>query len=271
MQEFPKLEESAYIKTRKQVHMVAKFIGKFRETLVDAIAKNDNLWLSVVDKGFCTPPMQEYNDLEIGFSAETLIIEVANDKNKYASISVNGKTEWTLCSELKSMLNSQFGAPVILDPDGFDSNKEINIEEKNAQDFLAQLTNLASLVKDFWKSLNEGVKSQICLWPHYFDNSFKWFSGRKIDDGDEQMGIGFSCGDETYELPYAYLSLWPALRKTNTLVIPEGAYLHDAKWTGLMLPYEAIIEKKDIESQSAFVTGFLNESFAGIKRGFSKR
>ncbi len=271
MQNFPKLEESDYIKTRKQIHSIAKFIGKFRETLVDAIAKNDNLWLNIVDKGFCTPPMQEYNDLEIGFNAETLIIEAANNRNKYASISINGKTAKLLCEELKSILNNQFGVPVILDPGGFDSAAEIKIDNKQAEDFLVMFTNFAALLKDFWKSINEGVKSQICLWPHNFDNSFKWFSGRKIDDGDEQMGIGFSCGDETYELPYAYLSLWPALRKTNTLVIPEGAYLHDTEWTGLLLPYEAITERNDFESQSALVTGFLKDSFDGIKRGFSKR
>jgi len=271
MQTFPKLNESTYIKTRRQVHSVAKFIGKFRETLVDAIAKNDNLWLSVVDKGICTPPMQEYNELEIGFNAETLIIEITNNKNKYSSISINGKTARILCDELKSILNNQFGVPVILDPGGFDSTKEINIEEMSAQNFLVQFANFASLLKDFWKSINEGVKSQICLWPDHFDNSFKWFSGRKIDDCDEQMGIGVSNGDEMYELPYVYLSHWPALRKTNTLVIPEGAYLHDAEWTGLILPYEAIMERMDIESQQTLVTGFLNESFAGIKRGFSKR
>jgi hypothetical protein len=199
------------------------------------------------------------------------MVEVVNNNNKYASISVNGKTMKILCDELKSTLNRQFGVPVILDPGVFDKPEEINIDETGAKDFLTQFANFAALLNDFWKSINEGVKTQICLWPHHFDNSFKWFSGRKIDERDEQMGIGISGGDETYELPYVYLSLWPSLRKTNTLIIPEGAYLHDTEWTGLILPYEAITEKKEIELQTSLVNNFFNESFAGIKTGFSKR
>ena len=94
------------------------------------------------------------------------------------------------------------------------------------------------------------------MWPHHFDNAFKWFSGRKIDDGDEQMGIGISNGDDNYELPYIYMSFWPPLRKTNTLQIADGAVLHDTDWTGLMLPYESLMEKKTIDLQQKLIEDF---------------
>ncbi|MBZ0201471.1 MAG: hypothetical protein K8I03_00485 [Ignavibacteria bacterium] len=47
--------------------------------------------------------------------------------------------------------------------------------------------------------------------------------------------------------------------------------MHDADWTGLMLPYEAVMEKKTPEEQRDLINNFLDQSFAGIKRGFSKR
>ena len=260
-------------KLRRQVHSIVRILGKFREMLVEPIAKNDNLWLNVVDKGFCTPPMSKLGDLEIGCSMEELVIEVADNKDRFASISINGKSASELCTDIKRILSEQFGVNTAIDPADFDSDRAINIDINDSPGFLAQFTNFRDLLKDFWKRIlpSDGVKAQICLWPHSFDNAFKWFSGRRIDDADEFMGIGVSNGAEMYELPYVYLTLSPPLRKTNTLVIPEGAYLHDTDWTGLVLPYEAIMEKKDIESQSAFINNFFDESFAGIKRGFSKR
>lgn len=129
------------------------------------------------------------------------------------------------------------------------------------------------LLNDFRKRIpaGDGVKAQICLWPHHFDNAFKWFSGKKIDDVYEQMGIGVSNGDEMYELPYIYMTIYPELRKMNTLEIPEGAHLHDTGWQGLILTYDAITEKKTAEEQRASVNNFLDVGFKGIKRGFSKR
>lgn len=268
---FPHFDESAYRKTRRQIHALAKVIGKFREALVEPIAKNDNLWLSVVDKGFCTPPMGRLNDLEIGCNLEELIIEIADDRNKYASVSVNGKSASTLSSEISSVLNDEFGIKAGVDPAALHSAKEINIDPEESQNFLLQFVNFSSLLKGSHKKINEGVKTQICLWPGNLDNAFKWFSGKKIDDGDEFMSLGVSNGDEFYELPYVYASLWPPLRKTNTLIVPDGAFLHDADWTGLMLPYEAVMEKKTAEEQAERINNFFDQSFAGIKRGFSKR
>ncbi|MCC7159794.1 MAG: hypothetical protein IT281_09665 [Ignavibacteria bacterium] len=184
MTNFPIFDESSYRKTRRQIHALAKVIGRFRESLVEPIAKNDNLWLSVVDKGFCTPPMGRLNDLEIGCNLEELIIEIANDKNKYASVSVSGKSAGTLCSDIISILNDEFGIKAGVDPAAFDPAKEISIEVKDSQDFLLQFVSFNSLLKEFHKKINEGVKTQICIWP--------------------------------------------PLRKTNTLIVPEGAFLHDA-------------------------------------------
>jgi len=273
MQKFPELEESSYKKTRRQIHAVSKVIGRFREALVKPIAKNDNIWLSIVDKGFCTPPMSMLKELEIGCNLETLVIEAADNTGKYASIGVNGKSQAELAEELGNLLESEFGIKADVPGDIFRTDKVIDIDTRASQEFLVQFLNFSELLRDFWKRIApyDGVKSQVCLWPHHFDNAFKWFSGKKIDDEDEFMGIGVSNGDEFYELPYVYMTFYPPLRKTNTLVVPDGAYLHDEGWTGLMLPYEALMEKKDEESQKQLIDNFFDEGFAGIKRGFGKR
>lgn len=273
MQNFPSLQEQQYVKTRRRIHSIARLLGRLREVLVEPLAKNDNLWLSVVDKGFCTPPMTAYNELEIGFNAELPVIEIADSQNRYASVNVLNKSMQTLAGETLNILNSDFGVSPALSADEFDPQTVINIKHTDALDFLAQLVSFAGCLKSFHGSLglNDGIKTGIYLWPHHFDNAFKWFSGRKINESDEQMGIGVSNGDEMYELPYVYITLSPELRKTNTLDIPEGAMLHDSNWQGFILPYESILEKDTAEKQAALVKDFFESGFTAVKRGFSKR
>lgn len=268
---FPKFKEENFIGTRKQIHSIAKVIGKFREKLVEPIAKNDNLWLTIVKQGFCTPPMGELNELEIGCNLEKMIIEIANVGGKYESFGVKNKTQSRISDELVLVLNDKFGIKTELGSPDFDNSNVIEISENDVIDFLAQFVNYSELLKSFHKSIQNGVKTNICLWPHHFDNAFKWFSGRKIDEHDEQIGIGVSNGDETYELPYVYMTLWPELRKTNTLEIPDGAILHDYGWSGLILPYESVLEKNTEQEQFSLINNFLEVSFKSIQRGFSKR
>lgn len=268
---FPKLNEADFARTRRKIHSIAKVIGNFREVLVEPIAKNDNLWLTIVKQGFCTPPMGDLNELEIGCNIEKMIIEIADAGGKYESFGANGRTQSAISSEIARLLTEKFGVKPAVSPQDFDGSKAIEITGSDANDFLAQFVNYAELLIAFHKSIQSGVKTNICLWPHHFDNAFKWFSGRKIDEQDEQIGIGVSNGDETYELPYVYMTLWPELRKTNTLEIPEGAVLHDYGWSGLILPYESVLEMKTEEEQASLINNFLEISFKSIQRGFSKR
>ena len=151
------------------------------------------------------------------------------------------------------------------------STAVFSIPEKDSADFLVELYNFHRLLKEFHSRIREGVKTQVCLWPHHFDNAFIWYSGKKVNDSEEQMGIGVSNGDEMYELPYIYMTFWPPLRTTNRLEIIDGAILHDSDWTGLILPYESIQSKTGIESQKKLIEDFFNTSFSSVKIGFSKR
>lgn len=273
MKNLPHLEEQQYIKTRRRIHSIAMLNGRFREALVEPIAKNDNLWLAAGEKGFSTPPMAKYNGLEIGFNPEILCIEIADEGGRYGSVAVSGKSQQGLALELLEILTGDFNLTPAVDASEFDASRKIEIDPSAAQEFLQQFAWFTDALNAFHKTIgfNDGVKTQVCLWPHHFDNAFKWFSGRKIDETDEFMGVGVSNGDDMYELPYVYMTIYPELRKMNTLDVPEGAHLHDSGWQGLLLTYEAITEKASAEEQTELVNNFLTRGFAAIKRGFSKR
>ena len=273
MKSLPRLQEQQYVKTRRRIHSIAKLIGRLREVLVEPIAKNDNLWLAAGEKGFSTPAIAKNNGLEIGFNPELLCVEITDDSGRFGSVTVIGKSMQELALEVREVLKNDFNVTPAIDAAEFDAARKIEIDAAAAQEFLQQFAWFTNALNAFHKTigLSDGVKTQVCLWPHHFDNAFKWFSGRKIDESDEFMGVGVSNGDDMYELPYVYMTIYPELRKMNTLDIPEGAHLHDSGWQGLLLTYESITEKKTADEQSALINNFLDVGFKGIKRGFSKR
>jgi hypothetical protein len=269
MKGFPKLNEVTFVRTREQFHTVAKIIGKVRETLVTPLAKNDNLWLNVVDKGFAMPEIENMKNIEIGCNIESMKIEISVS-GKYDSIDFNGKSLAEIANNLMINLNL-LGIEKSIDFSPFISSDKIDVSDNDSSDFLTQLYNFHRLLKEFHSRIREGVKTQVCLWPHHFDNAFIWYSGKKVNEQDEQMGIGVSNGDEMYPLPYIYMTFGPPLRTTNKLEIIDGAILHDSDWTGLILPYEAIENKTGIESQKRLIEDFFNTSFSSVIIGFLKR
>lgn len=273
MNDFPAIKVTSYIKTRGQFHSIAKIIGKIRETIVTPIAKNDNLWLNIVDKGFAMPPIESLKNLEIGCNIETMKIEVC-DSGMNNSFDIKGKSLSDIANNLMINLNSA-GVEKPIDFMALTLSGAVEISDKDSSDFLTQLYNFHWLIKEFHSRIREDVKTQVCLWPHHFDNAFIWYSGKKVNEqfanGEEQMGIGVSNGDEMYPLPYIYMTFWPPLRTTNKLQIIDGAILHDSAWTGLILPYEAIQAKQGIDEQKKLIEDFFNTSFSSIKMGFSKR
>jgi len=268
---FPVLSKSSFVNTRMQFHSVAEVIGKFREVLVTPIAKNDNLYLNIVEQGFCTPPIGKHNDLEIGCNPGKRIVEIGDASGKYTSINLNGITQKELAEEVKNYLSTGHGLNAPVDTAGFDSVNTYSADDINSGNFLVQLVNFHLLLKGFWKRINSGVKSPIYLWPHHFDNAFKWFSGRKVNDEDEQMGIGVSNGDDSYSLPYIYMTFWPPLGKTNTLKVPEGGVLYDAGWTGMIMPYESVEAVSGADKQTELINNFFDTAFESVTGAFSKR
>ncbi len=66
----------------------------------------------------------------------------------------------------------------------------------------------------------EGNFTLVHLWPHHFDFSVEWFTGKK----DEQIGTGISPGDEQYSEPYLYMNPYPFNQKVIENNLPIGTW-----------------------------------------------
>ena len=76
----------------------------------------------------------------------------------------------------------------------------------------------------------DGNFTLVHLWPHHFDFSVEWFTGR----ADEQIGTGISPGDEKYSEPYLYMNPSPFNPKIIENNLPIGTW-HTSTWKGIKL------------------------------------
>lgn len=111
-----------------------------------------------------------------------------------------------------------------------------SISEKAMIDFYEFAFN-ANEVLELFRMRLENKFTLVHLWPHHFDFSLEWFTGKN----DEQIGIGISPGDEQYEDPYLYMNPWPF----NKNIIEERLLLgnwHTDSWNGIKVEFEDLIK-----------------------------
>src|SRR5262245_46377831 len=93
-------------------------------------------------------------------------------------------------------------------------------------------------------------------WPHHFDLDTLVYFNTQNADNTRTMGVGFSPGDEYYDEPYFYVSLYPAPAVT-TLPAPPFGHWHSHAFTAAIATASLILEKGD---QGAAVGSFLRSA-----------
>jgi hypothetical protein len=262
MADFPILNEKDFVQTRKQMHSIAMVLGKFREILVKPAAKNENLWLKVTGDGFGIPPIEQYGDITISCNLKKLRIDIINPNILY-TIDLEENSVQSIRNELIKILSElriEFDGSRI----NFESEDKIELERVSSEPFLTQLVNYNGLLEEFWKSVGEGTKTGIKLWPHHFDNAFIWYSGKKINGAEQQIGIGVSNGDYELSLPYIYMVPWPVPGDINGIKLIRGKTLRTEGWTGVLLPYKAVEKEKTYDAQKELIGDFFNTTFEEI-------
>jgi len=104
----------------------------------------------------------------------------------------------------------------------------------------------------------DGNFTKVHLWPHHFDFSVEWFTGKK----DEQIGTGISPGDEQYSEPYLYMNPHPFNPKVTQYNLPIGKW-HTASWKGIKIDREDLGNYPQSE-----VTDLLHQAFMITKKNF---
>lgn len=151
-------------------------------------------------------------------------------------------------------------------------------DETNPYDALAveryweALSQIDLVLKQFRAGLREETGA-VQLWPHHFDLSMVWFSGRRLPGqsdpswADEQMAFGFSSGDESFDDPYFYVTAYPWPEALLDTPLPQGARWQLEGWRGALLPYEVVQQQEDARQVLLSFWRQLQMSGAGLMTG----
>jgi Family of unknown function (DUF5996) len=101
--------------------------------------------------------------------------------------------------------------------------------------------------------------SPVCVWPHHFDIAVLATLPEKSDGTTGSIGAGFSPGDDYYDEPYFYLSVYPEPDPATLPQLPTRGHWHTHEFTAAILTAGAFLAADDRKSETQ---AFLQAAFA---------
>lgn len=253
MNPFPPLPLDDWQESRDTLHRYCQVIGRIRRALTPRQKHWWHISLRTNATGLTTTPIP----------AGDQSFEINLDLTHHlASINTSKGDQWDLVMEgqpvrifMRDTLDALFdlGIEPKIDRGEFSEDTgPFDYDDLRIEDYWQALAHIDLLLKEFKGTLREET-SPVQLWPHHFDLSLVWFSGRLVPGvdpadekhADEQMAFGFSTGDAGIPDPYFYITAypWPAgLEQEN---LPAGAEWHNQGWQGALLMYQALVDSED--------------------------
>ena len=263
---FPDLTLANWQDTRDTIHAYAQVIGDVRKQLTPKQKQWWHISLRATAEGLTTLPMLVgHKTVELKFNYFTHELRLRSSIGEEDFISLDGQSVKDFSDELVEIL-SDVGAEITIKPEFLADDKSRVYNDTAVESFWEALSQIDQMFKAF-KAGFRGESSPVQLWPHHFDLAVVWFSGRLIPDqdptnadyADEQMGFGFSTGDDYIADPYFYITAYPWPDGLIGSPLPAEAYWMTDGLTAAILPYAAPTESDD---PYGLVASYLDAAFS---------
>lgn len=256
---FPELHLGDWKKTRDTLQKYAQMVGAIRENSTEPHPHWWHISLLFTDNGLTTTPLPVVK----GFIDKTfeVILDFQNHKLRIESnyrelkqISLTGQSLSALCDETCSLL-TDIGVTPSVDKSKFMDGKQGKYDPEYVTKYWKVLKEVNELLDKFRDELG-GERSPVQLWPHHFDMSMSWFSGRLVPGKDpndaesskEQMMFGFSTGDNSISDPYFYILTYPTPEGFPDFDMPDGARWNANGFQGGVMTYDAFANSNNPEN-----------------------
>ena len=239
-----------WIATRDTLHHYSQMVGKLRERMSPPSPHWWHISLRVSEFGLTTTPIQKDKNspgqtFEIIFDLVNHHLVIESNFREVKRIKLTGQSLCALCEETCSLL-TDIGVVLPIEKELFDNGQSGIYDEEAASGFWYSIKEIDRIINIFRSELT-GDTSPVQLWPHHFDMSMSWFSGRLIpgkdpkdlDSSKEQMSFGFSTGDDTIPDAYFYVLSHPVPEGLSTIEFTNDARWNSEGFQGGVMMYEA--------------------------------
>ena len=249
---FPQLTLRHWRATRDGLHEYSKVLGAVRRDLTPPREHWWHITLHTSASGLTTTPILAGSRyIELVLNPATAMVEIVTSQGERVGISIDGMSQHSLALTIGASLND-FGIESTVANAGEWSEEVRDYDLKAASRFWQALVSVDSCLREFKGTLRERT-SPVQLFPHHFDLSMNWFSGRLVpginpadaERAEEQMNFGFVTGDSSIADAYFYATAYPSPDGFCGSDLPRGAYWQTEGFTGAILPYEKLVSDED--------------------------
>lgn len=252
---FPAFYSTEFKKTKDQLQSYSRLLSDIKSKYTPHQKNWEEFSLKIYAKGLTTTPIPvvvnekiETLDLNLNLIEHQLKIFCGSSR---LSIPLFFQSFKSFSVELVTLLN-ELGIEYNIDIKKFDQVSFSEYDKQTAATYWDTLKQIYFIMQEFKGSLMEET-SNINFWPHHFDLSMLWFSGRLIPEQDpldwdysrEQMNFGFSAGNEKINVPYFYITSYLFNEELLSEKLPHNAYWHTEGWKGAILKYSELVDSKN--------------------------
>lgn len=247
---FPRLVLADWRGTRDALHAYSRLIGGIRRGMTPPAKHWWHITLSVSARGLTTTPIPAD-----GMSFELILnpvqgeVEISTSEGGETKISLHGQSQQSLHEAIVSTLADlgvRCSVSVAL------TEADYEYVSDSAARYWRALSQIDTIYKEFKGTLREET-GPVQLFPHHFDVSLNWFSGRLIpgtdpadaESSDEQMNFGFVTGDASISEAYFYATAFPQPERLTEAPLRDGAFWQTEGFTGAILMYQQLVDSDD--------------------------
>jgi len=248
-QKLSSLTLNDWVGTRGTIQKYAQMLGAIRENSTEPHPHWWHISLRVTDNGLTTTPLPVVKDstdktFEVILDFQNHKLRIESNYRELKQISLTGQSLSALCDETCSLL-TDIGVTPSVDKSKFMDGKLGKYDPDYVTKYWMALKEINKLMNKFRDELG-GERSPVQLWPHHFDMSLSWFSGRLVPEKDpndaesskEQMMFGFSTGDDGIPDSYFYITAYPIPEGFPNFDMPEGARWNTNGFQGGVMMYD---------------------------------
>lgn len=248
---FPAMPLAEWQPTRDTLQLYSKVLGKIRRALTPPQKHWWHISLRAAPPGLTTTaiPMPDADEatFEVVLDLQQAQLIITTSPGETWQTPLVGQSVKEFCEVTLAAL-AEMGITLELDRSLFADETPGVFDGEAARTYGQALTSVDRVLKQFKAEL-PGETSPVQLWPHHFDLSVVWFSGRKVPGvdpadeewADEQMNFGFSTGDESMPDPYFYATAYPWPDDMVNAPLPSGSVWYTQSWKGGLLMVETLV------------------------------
>ena len=265
------VDKAALHEARLQAHYAAQWLARAARGYVAPQPDDGHTslrWDDALD-AFMTQPSKNGTRLSLQIAPLTLAVHGGAASSRSETLCVNGHSDAQVRQWLGGQLLARGLDPAALDapsPYEMPAHAIARGAHYDAAGSAAGLAELAAWyananlsVGRIQKQMMHGVASPVCCWPHHFDLATLTMLPKRGGVADRYVGVGLSPGDEYYDEPYFYVSVYPKPDPAMLPTLPMIGHWHTHEFVAAVSPAHKIVAEKN---QMAETEEFLRHTVA---------